>query len=59
MGRTLIPQEELRGSVPRLVCPVCNKHRYWTIESGLEASILGRYIVVKCKTCGCRACWAQ
>lgn len=60
MGRTLIPQEELEGtSIPRFFCPYCQKYRYWTYASGVEASFLGRYIVVRCRTCQNLGIWGQ
>jgi endogenous inhibitor of DNA gyrase (YacG/DUF329 family) len=55
----LIPQSELRGPVPRMRCPYCDKFRYWDIKSGLLATLMGRAIQVQCRTCGNFAMWDQ
>lgn len=58
--RTLIPQDELRGGAPRMICPKCGCYRYWDIVSGLLTSFLtGRFIQIKCRTCGQLALWDQ
>jgi endogenous inhibitor of DNA gyrase (YacG/DUF329 family) len=58
--RELIPLSELRGPVPRMVCPYCGKHRYWTMTSGLLTSFLtGRFITIKCRTCDKTVLWDQ
>ena len=59
MGRILIPLEELRGPVPRMVCPYCDKFRYWDMTSGLMATFAGRFITIKCRTCGRQCAWDQ
>lgn len=56
----LIPQSELRGAPPRMICPRCGVHRYWEIVSGLQTSFLtGRFISIKCRSCGQLALWDQ
>ena len=57
--RTLIPLEELRGSVPRMFCPYCQKYRYWDMKTGLVAGIFGRAIQIQCRTCKNFAMWDQ
>ena len=57
MGTTLIPKDEVRPPFGgwRYVCnsPSCKgKMRWFEPTTGVEASIFGRYIILRCKTCG-------